>query len=137
VVQREFGSGVLLGGQTSTNLILSSIQLSTAGNYYAVVTNSGSSATSAVATLTVFRAPQIVQQPSPASSTRVIGKNISYSVAVNAAVPVNYYWRTNGVFIPGATAATLNLVNVQSNHAAATRFSSAMPTAVWPAVRSA
>jgi hypothetical protein len=112
------GSGILLAGRTSTNLVLSSIQLSDAANYYAVVTNSSSSATSAVATLTVYRAPQIVQQPMPATATRVIGKSISYSVVANAALPVSYYWRTNGIFIPGATAATLNLVNLQSNNTA-------------------
>jgi hypothetical protein len=113
------GSGTLLPGRTSTNLVLSSIQLTDAGNYYAVVTNSSSSATSAVATLSVYRTPQIVQQPTPPSSARAIGKSISYSVVANAALPVNYYWRSNGIFIPGATAATLNLSNLQTNHAAA------------------
>lgn len=113
------GSGTPLIGQTGTNLILSSIQLTDAGNYYAVATNSNSSATSAVATLTVFRAPQIAQQPGPSSAVVAIGRNFSYSVvATNAALPVSYYWRTNGVFIPGATAATLNLSNLQSNNAA-------------------
>jgi len=112
------GSGTPLPGQTSTSLVLSSIQPGNAGNYYVVVTNSTSSATSAVATLTVYRAPLIVQHPSPTSSTRAIGEGISYSVVANAALPVSYYWRTNGVIIPGATAATLNLLNVQSNNAA-------------------
>ncbi|MGC3960738.1 MAG: putative Ig domain-containing protein [Verrucomicrobiota bacterium] len=112
------GSGALLSGQTSTNLVLSSIQLTDAGNYYVVVTNGSSSATSEVATLTVYRAPQIVQQPTPTSAARAIGKSISYSVVANAALPVNYYWRSNGVFIPGAIAATFNLSNLQSNNAA-------------------
>jgi len=112
------GSGTLLVGQNNTNLVLSSIQLTNAGNYYVVATNSTSSATSVVATLTVYRDPQIVQQPSPASSVRAMGKSISYSVVANAALPVSYYWRSNGVFIPGATAATLNLSNLQSNNAA-------------------
>ncbi|HEX5218778.1 MAG TPA: LamG-like jellyroll fold domain-containing protein [Verrucomicrobiae bacterium] len=108
------GSGTLLPGQTSTNLVLNSIQLTDAGDYYVVVTNSSSAATSTVATLTVYRAPQIVQQPAPANSTRAVGKSISFSVVANAALPVSYYWRTNGVNIPGAAnAATLNLPNVQ------------------------
>lgn len=112
------GSGTPLPGRTNTNFVLSSIQPINAGNYYVVVTNSTSSATSAVATLTVHRAPQIVQHPSPASATRAIGRSISYSVVANAALPVSYYWRTNGVMLPGATAATLNLLNLQSNNAA-------------------
>jgi len=112
------GSGLLLTGHTGTNLVLNSIQPTDAGNYYVVVTNDSSSATSAVATLTVYRAPQIVQQPAPASSTRAIGRSISYSVVANAALPISYYWRTNGITIPGATAATLTLFNLQSNHAA-------------------
>jgi len=112
------GSGTPLPGQTGTSLWLSSVQPSDAGNYYVVVTNSFSSATSQVATLVVYRAPQIVQHPAPAAATRAIGKSISYAVVANAAVPVNYYWRSNGVTIPGATAATLNLLNLQSNNAA-------------------
>ncbi|MFO1512920.1 MAG: LamG-like jellyroll fold domain-containing protein [Verrucomicrobiota bacterium] len=112
------GSGTPLAGQTGTNLVLNSIQLTDAGNYYVVATNASSSATSGVATLTVYRAPQIAQQPGPASSTRAVGQSISYSVVANAALPVNYYWRSNGVFIPGATASTLSLVNLQSNNAA-------------------
>src|SRR6185436_14203215 len=90
------GSGTLLPGENSTNLVLSSIQLTDDGNYYVVATNSSSSATSAVATLTVFRAPQIAQQPGPASSLLAIGRSISYTVvATNAALPLSYYWRTN------------------------------------------
>lgn len=112
------GSGTPLAGQVGTNLVLNSIQLTDAGNYYVVATNSTSAVTSTVATLTVYRAPQIVQQPGPSSSSRAIGKSISYSVVANSALPVSYYWRTNGVFIPGATAATLNLSNLQSNNAA-------------------
>ncbi len=72
-----------------------------------------------MATLTVYRAPQIVQQPAPATSTRAVGKSISFSVVANAALPVSYYWRTNGVNIPGAAnAATLTLLNLQSNNTA-------------------
>ena len=112
------GSGALLSSQTSTNLTINSVQLSSAGNYYVIVTNGTSSATSAVATLTVYRAPLIVQQPAPAVAARAIGKSISYTVVANAALPVNYYWRSNGVMIPGATTATLNLSNLQTNNAA-------------------
>lgn len=107
------GSGTPIAGATSTNLLLTSIQSSNAGNYYAVVTNSTSAATSAVASLTVFRAPQIVSQPSPVASVRALGESIGYSVGATAATPVNYYWRTNGVNIPGATAASLNFASVQ------------------------
>ncbi len=112
------GSGTPVVGATSSNLVLTSIQLSHAGNYYVIVTNNVSATTSEAATLTVYRAPQIVQQPTPAASRRAIGESISYSVGVNAALPVGYYWRSNGLPIPGANAATLNLVNVQSNSAA-------------------
>ncbi len=108
------GSGTLLPGQNNTNLVLNSIQMADAGGYYVVVANSSSSATSAVATLVVYRAPQIVQQPTPAVSTRAVGKSISFSVVANAALPVTYYWRANGVNIPGAAnAATLSLPVVQ------------------------
>lgn len=112
------GSGALLSNQTNTSLTLSSPQLGDAGNYYVIVTNGSSAATSSVATLTVFRAPQIVQQPTPASSVRALGESISYSVGANGATPVSYFWRTNGSVIPGATASTLNLSNLNSNNAA-------------------
>jgi len=111
------GSGALLAGRTSASLVLSAVQSSDAGNYYVVVTNGSSSATSAVASLTVYRAPEIVVQPAPAASTRALGESISYSVVATAALPVGYYWRTNGVAIPGANSATLNLSNLQSNNA--------------------
>jgi len=113
------GSSALLNGKTNANLVLNSIQLSDAGNYYVVVTNSSSSATSSVAALTVFRAPQIVQQPAPAASARAVGESISYSVVANAATPVSYFWRTNGVILPGANASTLSLLNLTTNNAAA------------------
>ncbi len=113
------GSGTVLTGQTGSTLTLSSIQTTNAGNYYVVVTNNTSLAASSVATLTVFRAPQIVQQPAPTSATRAVGKSISYSVVANAATPVSYYWRTNGIFRLGATAATLNLTGLNFSNAAA------------------
>jgi hypothetical protein len=111
------GSGLLLGGSTSTNLTLTSVQLSHAGNYYVVVTNDFGATTSSVATLTVFRAPQIVQQPTPAALSLHTGESISLNVGATGALPLSYYWRTNGVIIPGATAAILNLPNLQPGNA--------------------
>ena len=112
------GSGVALAGATNSSLTLTSIQSSNAGNYFVIVTNVSGSATSSVSTLTVYRAPQIVRQPAPANSTRAAGESISYSVAANAAAPVFYTWRSNGVAVLTGSSSSLSLLNLKTNHSA-------------------
>lgn len=111
------GTYLPLASQINTNLILSQVlQITNAGNYFVVVTNSFGSVTSSVATLTIYRAPIITQQPDPTNVFRFVGATNSWSVAVNAALPVNYYWMMSGTNLPGATAPTLQLNNLLTNN---------------------
>ena len=41
------------------------------------------------------------------------GTSNTFSVAANAALPVYYFWRTNGSFLPGATSAALTFTSLQ------------------------
>jgi hypothetical protein len=97
------GAFAPLAGQTSPGLTLDLPQPADAGSYYVVVTNSYSAVTSLTATLSLFRAPVIVQQPEPASATLFGGQTFSLSAAANAALPVYYSWTQDGVSIPAGT----------------------------------
>jgi hypothetical protein len=66
-----------------------------------------------VASVVVYREPQIVQQPLPANSALFAGQKITFTIKASAAIPVNYYWRFNGTNIPGATAVSYSLNNLQ------------------------
>jgi subtilase family serine protease len=111
------GNSTLLAGQTSPTLTFTApVQTTQAGNYFVVVTNTYNAVTSSVAALVVFRAPQIVQQPGPTNLTLFAGRTLNLSVSANAAVPVNYYWQTNNVKLPGATSSSLVIPNLQLTH---------------------
>jgi Concanavalin A-like lectin/glucanases superfamily/Putative Ig domain len=108
------GTFAALPNQTNASLALSpALQTTNAGFYYAVVTNAVSAATSSVAALTIYRAPQITRQPAPTNLVVLAGTSNTLSVAANAALPVYYFWRTNGTFLPGATSASLTFTSLQ------------------------
>jgi pectate lyase len=64
-------------------------------------------------------APTITTQP--VSQTVPAGANVSFSVAAEGTAPLAYQWQKNGLAIGGATAATLNLTNVQGADAGSYR----------------
>jgi hypothetical protein len=49
----------------------------------------------------------------PVSQTVNPGANVTFSVTVEGSPPLQYQWRFNGDDLPGATSATLQLMNVQ------------------------
>lgn len=98
------GSFAPLAAETNSALQLAAeLPPEAAGSYQVVVTNDYGAVTSAVATLTVYRAPVITRQPGPADQYRFVGTNTSWSVAVAAATPVTYYWYCGDVALPGNT----------------------------------
>jgi len=104
------GSYTPITTQTNNTLSLANLQSGNAGNFLVVVTNNYGSVTSAVATLAVWRAPVILQQPTPTNLALFIGStNAVWTVAASAALPVNYYWYKNGAPIAGATSATYKI----------------------------
>jgi pectate lyase len=109
-------NGAAMAGATAASLTLTNVQAADAGAYRAVVSNAAGSATSATAVLSVETgpvAPSITSQP--ASQIVVVGGQAGFTVIATGTAPLSYQWRKNGSPIAGATAATLNLANVQQS----------------------
>ena len=79
----------VLAGATAATYTLASAQLTDAGSYTVVVTNSVSSVTSAAATLTVTSSAPVITRE-PASITVSAGATASFSVVANGAPPLTY-----------------------------------------------
>jgi uncharacterized repeat protein (TIGR01451 family) len=112
--QWTFG-GIPISGATTTTLGLANVQAGQAGNYAVVVTNSASSVTSAVATLTVLVPPSITAQPT--NQTVVVGAKATFQVGAAGTSPLGYQWLFNGAKLAGATTNALTLNNVQTSQA--------------------
>lgn len=107
-------NGNALAGRTNTSLSLTNVQLTNAGDYLVIVTNSSGSATSAVASLVVYlpsTRPFVVTQP--ASQFTGVGSNASFSVVAAGPTPLKYQWLKDGNPFAGKTNASLSLTNVQ------------------------
>ena len=106
--------GVAIGGATAASYAIASAQAADAGSYSCVVTNSAGNATSNTVTLTVSTAtvaPSIATQP--ASTTGVVGSNVTFTVVVNGTAPFSFQWYKGVVAINGATADNYTLTAVQ------------------------
>src|SRR5206468_2508450 len=92
------------------------LQTGDAGNYFVVVANPFGSVTSSVVTLTVLSAdaPVIVTQPADLSTP--IGSNITLTVTATGGQPLRYQWWLDEAPLDGATNASYNIANVQTNH---------------------
>ena len=96
---------------TSTNLvlILTNAQLSDAGNYSILVSNSFGLVTN-YASLTV--APTIITNP-PQNQIAFLGGTTTFNLGLQAIIPVTYQWQFNGVNLDDATNNSLIVTNVQ------------------------
>jgi hypothetical protein len=114
---RWYFNGVAVGGGAGAgqNRTLPNVGPPAAGNYWVVVSGNGGSATSAVATLTVYVPPTITSQP--ANVTVVQGQTASFSVSSAGTAPFSYQWNLNGTNISAATNSLLTLTNVQATQA--------------------
>ncbi|MEQ2007905.1 MAG: immunoglobulin domain-containing protein [Limisphaerales bacterium] len=110
--QWRFG-GVNITGATNSSVTLTNVQPSQAGLYSVVISNPFGTTTSSNATLTVLVPPTIIVQPVSQSLTN--GATLNLSVTATGSPTLTYQWSLNGTAIPGATAATLTLLNVQES----------------------
>ncbi len=107
---------VLIPGATGVTYTLSNVQAGDAGSYTVTVTNGGGGATSLPSVLVVSTpTPVIVTQP--ASQTVIVGGSASFTVSATGSGVLSYQWYRNSVSVPGATAATLSLSNIQLGQA--------------------
>jgi hypothetical protein len=83
----------LIGSSTS-NLTVSSVSSSNAGNYSVIVNNAFGSQTSSNAMLTIVYPPVIVVQPLSQVATN--GFPVAFNVSASGTAPLNYQWRLNG-----------------------------------------
>jgi predicted alpha-1,6-mannanase (GH76 family) len=111
------GSYTPLTDQTNASLQLNPVlQPTNAGSYVIIVTNDYGAVTSSVATLALYRAPVIIQQPMPTNIYVFAGASNTFSMSAHAAVPVNYYWLLNGNVITNTSNPSLPLTNLQTTN---------------------
>jgi len=82
------------------------------GDYYVVVSNSVSTASSEAGSLVVNLPPSVASQP--ADGTVVQGEDNTFVVEVAGTGPFTYKWQRDGVDINGATGSTLMLTGVDA-----------------------
>lgn len=122
---------------STSTLTLANVQLSDAGNYYVVVSNSVASATSNSAVLTVANPPTVVAQPASQVATAGTAVLLAASaVAPAGGSPPTYQWRRDGNAVTNATGSMLSLVNVQPQNAGiyTAAVTSGVTTSTTPAI---
>lgn len=102
--------GKQIEGATNATLTLTNIQLPNEGSYSVNVVNRFGSTTSASAHLAILLPPRIMTQPQDIQARP--GTNVSFKVVADSATALEYQWMKNGVAIPGAQGATLELSQV-------------------------
>jgi len=103
---------VVVTNSTVASFTIANAQMTDAGTYSVIVSNSLGTATSSNATLTVnsiITAPAITTQP--ASQLMFQGQNALLSVVASGTGPLSYQWRKNGTRLTDTT----HLVGTQSN----------------------
>ena len=83
------------------------------GNYRVIITNAECSVTSAVALLTLARAPTITVQPTNFALVS-LGASVTNRVAASSTAAMAYQWRFKGTDLPGQTKNTISLTNLQT-----------------------
>src|ERR1017187_1123775 len=97
---------------TNVSLTLTNVQTTDAASYKVVITNIAGSATSTVATLTVYVPPTITTQPQSVGTVGGPGVSTTFFVVAGGTAPLSYQWYFNNAKMgPGSTSSNLT-VNV-------------------------
>ena len=118
-----YTNGVAIANATNASLVLNPVSGAEANtNYTVVVTNVYGAVTSTSANLVVYTAPQFLSA-SPITYTNVmtlfggsgsyLGSSPSFSVNAGGALPLSYFWLTNGVAVGGANSTNFTFTNCQ------------------------
>ncbi len=114
-------NGTNLPGATNVVLTLTNVQPRHAGEYQVSVGNASGVVLSETATAVVrfpvalLTQPQTIDVRIAPDPTAAPTTNVTFVSAASSLGPVQYQWRRDGTNIPGATNATLTIVNVQTN----------------------
>src|ERR1019366_8994694 len=132
-------NGAKYAQANTAQVTVTNLSDSDSGFYFVVVTNSSGSVTSALASLTVYSQPGIISQyPVPYTNRFTLFAGVSpvFSISAIGALPIYYYWITNGVLAGTTANSSLTLTNVQAsftNYCIVTNFVGSVTSMVWTA----
>ncbi len=92
-----------LAGCTATNLCLTNVQTSHAGDYRVVITNADGAITSDVAGLTILSPPRITPTTNLQHQAVHIATSAAFAVTASGTAPLGYQWRLDGQELAGQT----------------------------------
>jgi hypothetical protein len=113
----------IIPGATNFTFNIASVSTNDAATYFVVITNFAGSATSAVATLTVWLPPTFTMQAT--NRTVRTGSTTVFNAAVSGTAPFTFQWFKNGVAlvdggnISGSFTSALTVANVTTNDSGA------------------
>ncbi len=105
-------NGTNVASGTGSDLTFTPVSLTNAGTYSVLVSNQFGTTVSSNATLTVFSAPQITQQPQ--GQIVKAAANVIFTATVIGTAPLSYQWRLNEHNIAGATTSKYTVINSQA-----------------------
>ena len=108
-------NGIPISGAIGSTLAFDGVSLFDGGAYDVIVTAGSETVTSRTALVTVLAPISITTQPQ--AQTAGLGRSVTLTVAAFGGGPLLYQWRKSGTNIPGATNATLTIINVQPGDA--------------------
>jgi hypothetical protein len=104
--------GAPLTGKVSASLVLNNATTADSGDYDVQVTTGAKSLLSPSSHLAVLTSSPILTQV-PASAVRFLNGRVSFVCAAIGSQPLTYQWKHGDLAIPGATAGTLTLTDLQ------------------------
>lgn len=110
-------NGTAIGGATNSSLTLNNVQSADAAAYTVVATDANGSTPSVGVTLSLSGGVTPFIIANPASASALAGTATTFTVAVGGTPAPGVQWRRDGVDIPGATALSLSILEVQASDA--------------------
>jgi hypothetical protein len=109
-------NGLLIPGAVTNTVTFLNVQPEYAGFYYAIVSNSVGTVTSATAVLAIAESAPIITAD-PAGATVIAGGTVTFNAAATGTGPLTYHWFFNGVLIYSGAQPSITLTNVQLGYA--------------------